>query len=66
MKVALYGRVSKADDSQDPENQLIRLRLFAESQGWDIYEEYVDQASSADPDRPALVRMLLAALRSLL
>jgi len=58
MKVALYARVSRADKDQDPENQLIRLRNFAQSHDWEIYQEYVDYASGAQASRPALDRML--------
>lgn len=59
MKVALYARVSKADQSQDPENQLMRLREYATARAWEMYgEPYVDYASGADSYRPALDRML--------
>lgn len=58
VKCALYARVSKADESQDPENQLIHLRAHARVQGWDVHGEYVDMASGADPNRPNLNRML--------
>jgi putative DNA-invertase from lambdoid prophage Rac len=59
IKVALYARVSsrESQDRQDPENQLRLLRRRAE---WDevvIYEEYVDYASGADPNRPALAKL---------
>lgn len=58
MKVALYARVSKADDSQNPENQLMRLRAYAKERGWVVYHEYIDMASGADAYRPELERML--------
>lgn len=58
MRAALYARVSKADESQDPENQLVRLRDYASSRGWAVYKEYVDRASGADANRPQLRRML--------
>ena len=58
MKVALYARVSKADESQDPENQLIRLRAYATERGYEIFDEYVDMASGADANRPQLDRMM--------
>ena len=58
MKVALYARVSKSDDSQTTENQLLRLREYAKSEGFQVYEEYEDFASGADPNRPALEKML--------
>lgn len=60
-KVALYARVSKHDKDQDPDNQLIKLRSFVESQGWAVYGEYVDMKSGADASRPDLDRMLKAA-----
>ncbi len=58
MKVALYARVSKADNSQDPENQLLRLREYATQHSWVVYREYVDEASGADPNRPELERLI--------
>ena len=58
MKVALYARVSRADKDQDPENQLIKLRNFAQSHEWEIYQEYVDYASGSQASRPAPDRML--------
>jgi DNA invertase Pin-like site-specific DNA recombinase len=60
-KVALYARVSKADSDQDPENQLVKLRAFAEMRGWTVYGEYIDEKSGTDASRPDLVRMLKAA-----
>ena len=58
MKVALYARVSKADESQDPENQLMRLVAYANERGWEIFDRYVDMASGADAHRPELDRMM--------
>jgi len=55
---ALYARVSKADESQNPDNQLIRLRAYSEDRGWHVSGEYVDLASGANPNRPNLARML--------
>lgn len=57
-KVALYARVSKADATQDPENQLLRLRAYAKDRGWVVYSEYVDFRSGADANRPELRKML--------
>jgi len=54
MKIALYARVSKADESQTPENQLIRLRDYAQEREWSVYREYVDYASGADANRSQL------------
>ncbi len=58
MKCAIYARVSKADDSQSPENQLRVQRKYAENNGLEIYREYVDRCSGADQHRPALDKML--------
>ena len=58
MKVALYARVSKADESQNPENQLMRMRSYADERGWQVYQEYVDHASGADANRPKLNQMI--------
>ena len=40
-RVATYSRVST--DKQECENQLLQLRTFAASQGWEIVHEYIDQ-----------------------
>lgn len=59
-RVALYARVSTAEvlDRQDPEVQLLKLREFVTSRGYDVYNGYVDRASGADPNRPALDQMM--------
>ena len=51
MKTALYARVSTKDKGQDTENQLVQLRMFCQSQGWEITNEYVDRASGKTSDR---------------
>ena len=62
-KVAIYARVSKDEASsagvmQDPENQLIPLRKFAEAMDWDVKYEFVDRASGGSANRPEFRRML--------
>lgn len=58
MKVALYARVSMDEASdedrryQEPENQLVPLREWAASLGYEVTGEYVDRASGADSGRP--------------
>jgi DNA invertase Pin-like site-specific DNA recombinase len=42
LRVSLYSRVSKDDDSQTPENQLLELRAYCARQGYDIANEYLD------------------------
>ena len=63
MRVALYARVSTKDRGQDYENQLIQLRAFAKSQGWDVVSEYVDKASGKRSDRDQFQKMFAAASR---
>lgn len=48
MKAALYARVSTRDKEQNPEVQLAQLREYCKSMSWEIYKEYVDEASAAD------------------
>ena len=48
MRIAVYARVSTTDREQDPETQLMHLRDFCQAQGWEVYREYVDQASALD------------------
>ena len=57
-KVALYARVSTHDKDQNPENQLIKLRSFAERHGWGVYDDYKDFASGAKFSRPDYDKML--------
>jgi DNA invertase Pin-like site-specific DNA recombinase len=59
MRVALYARVSKAED-QDPENQLLPLREWAARKGdVEVVGEYVDTASSRDtrPRKEEVLRL---------
>ncbi len=60
-RVVLYARVSTKDKGQDYQNQLIQLRAFAETQGWVVVQEYVDQISGKRGDRDAFQRMFTAA-----
>jgi DNA invertase Pin-like site-specific DNA recombinase len=62
-KVALYARVSTKDKGQDHENQLLQLRAFAKTQGWDVIHEYVDKASGKRGDREQFQKMFAAASR---
>lgn len=50
MKVALYARVSTAD--QDETLQLPTLRDYAKLHNWEIVGEYTDEASARDANRP--------------
>ena len=61
MKAAIYSRVSTRD--QDNENQLLQLRQFAASQGWELVGEYCDEVSGATSERPQFQRMFEDASR---
>ena len=56
-KAALYARLSKTDEGE-MDNQLLRLREWAENLGYDEVETYHDRASGATLDRPDLDRLL--------
>lgn len=63
IKVALYARVSldkdeKDDRFQDPENQLVPLRRFANERRYAVYDQYSDKISGASRSRPELNRLL--------
>ena len=58
MKIGIYARVSKSDESQDPRNQLSPLRSYAKSLGGKTVQEYVDMSSGGSGDRQDFVRML--------
>jgi DNA invertase Pin-like site-specific DNA recombinase len=58
MKICLYCRVSKNDESQDPSNQLNPLRDYAKALGGEVVGEYVDLASGSNGDRAEFKRML--------
>ncbi|MDP8299182.1 MAG: recombinase family protein [Candidatus Tantalella remota] len=59
MKIAIYARVSKNDDSQDPQNQLQPLRDYAKALKGIVVEEYVDLASGGgSADRVRFLQML--------
>lgn len=57
MKIAIYARVSKNDESQDPSNQLKPLHDFAKALGGEVVGEYVDLSSGSNGDRTEFKRM---------
>lgn len=59
MRVALYARVSKAL-AQNPENQLIELRRWAQNARHEVVGEFVDEVSSKDtrPQKESVLRGL--------
>ena len=58
MRISIYARVSKSDESQDPQNQLNPLRDYAKALGGEIVEEYIDFASGGSGDRDNFLKML--------
>jgi DNA invertase Pin-like site-specific DNA recombinase len=62
VRIALYARVSTAD--QDTDLQLVELRRYAAARGWVIAAEFVDRGvSGAAASRPALDQLWAAAKR---
>ena len=55
---AIYCRVSKSDESQNPENQLVPLKKFAETLNYKVVKEYIDYASGGSGNRPKFQQML--------
>jgi DNA invertase Pin-like site-specific DNA recombinase len=59
MKVALYARVSTANNGQDPAMQTRELREYSERRGWTVAGEYVDIGISGTKEkRPELDRLM--------
>lgn len=64
MRVAIYARVSTANNGQDPEMQTRELREYAERRGWTVAGEYVDIGISGTKERrPELDRLMADAHR---
>jgi DNA invertase Pin-like site-specific DNA recombinase len=64
MKVAIYGRVSTANNGQDPTMQTRELREYAERRGWTVAGDYVDIGISGTKEkRPELDRLMSDAHR---
>jgi DNA invertase Pin-like site-specific DNA recombinase len=64
MRVAIYARVSTANNGQDPTMQTRELREYAERRGWKLAGEYVDIGISGTKEkRPELDRMMADAHR---
>lgn len=56
MRVAIYSRVSK--ETSDNTNQLLILRDYCNSMGYEIHEEYIDIISGGSTNRPEFNRMM--------
>ena len=60
-RCVLYMRVSRDDETQNPDNQRGPLQKFADSLGLKIVKEYVEYASGGNSNRPKFQAMLAAA-----
>jgi DNA invertase Pin-like site-specific DNA recombinase len=64
MRVAIYARVSTANNGQDPTMQTRELREYCERRGWTVTSEYVDVGISGTKEkRPELDRLMADAHR---
>jgi DNA invertase Pin-like site-specific DNA recombinase len=64
MRVAIYARVSTANNGQDPTMQTRELREYCERRGWSVAGEYVDLGISGTKEkRPELDRLMVEAHR---
>src|ERR1700737_832318 len=64
MRVAIYARVSTANNGQDPTMQTRELREYCERRGWTVAGEYVDVGISGTKEkRPELDHLMADAHR---
>jgi len=57
-RIALYARVSSADQKSDLERQMQRLRDYAAARGYSVAKEVREIASGLNDHRPKLARLL--------
>lgn len=57
-RVCIYSRPIGSNGPSDPSKRLSQLRTYASSRGWGLTDEYVEQQSSGNDNRPALMAML--------
>lgn len=63
-RVALYARVSTANNGQDPSMQTRELREYCDRRGWRFAGQYVDEGISGTKDsRPELNKLMADAHR---
>jgi putative resolvase len=58
LQVALYARVSSADQKEDLERQMQRLKDYAASKGYQVTEMVSELASGLNDRRPKLMKLL--------
>ncbi len=64
VRVAIYARVSTANNGQDPSMQTRELREYCERRGWRVFGEFVDEGISGVTDsRPELNKLMSDAHR---
>jgi predicted site-specific integrase-resolvase len=57
-RIALYARVSSADQKSDLERQVQRLRDYAAARGYRVAKEVVEIASGLNDNRPKFLKLL--------
>jgi len=57
-RVALYARVSSADQKSDLDRQMQRLRDYAAAKGYNVSKEVSELASGLNDHRPKLAKLL--------
>src|SRR5215467_7939673 len=56
--VALYARVSSADQKEAATRQMERLKEYAAARGYQVIAEVIEIASGLNDDRPKLKKLL--------
>lgn len=51
MKAAIYARVSTDDKGQDTENQLLQLRQYCITKGYEVYKEFTENVTGTGKKR---------------
>ena len=57
-RIALYARVSCADQKSDLERQVQRLRDYAAARGYQVAQEVIEIASGLNDSRPKFLKLL--------
>lgn len=58
MNIALYARVSTSNKNQDPDTQLIPLRVYCKRRDFNIVEEFIDFTSGVKENRIQLKNLM--------
>jgi putative resolvase len=56
--VAIYARVSSADQKKDLDQQIVRLLLYANKNGWSVTHTVAEIGSGLNGHRPKLMKLL--------